>query len=167
MTTITHEHDTDAPAPAYELYRLGSYVGTDIKVVIHLWNHTSLQVKELVERCEREDGNADIAKLLNFPVENRHPSEWEIRTNGIDEASAAMETFVDELPFDAFIVFMEAHPDVRGELSYENCSVRGSITFGLNRKMKRDHRELQWWSQNTGYRSVPYFEFVALEGNHP
>lgn len=167
MTTITHEHGTDAPAPAYELYRLGSYVGTDIKVVIHLWNHTSLQVKELVEACVRADGNADIAKLLNFPVENRCPSEWEVRTNGIDESSAAMSTFVDELPFDAFIVFMEAHPDVRGELSYENCSVRGSITFGLNRKMKRNFRELVWCSEKTGYRSVPYREFVAIEGDNP
>lgn len=167
MTTITHEPGTDAPEPAYNLYRQGSYVGTDIKVVIHLLNHTSLGVKELVEVCIREDGKADVSKLLNFPVENRCPSEWEVRTNGIDEASAAMSTFVDELPFDAFIVFMEAHPDVRGELSYENCSVRGSISYGLNRKMKREHRELGWWSEKTGFKDVPYAEFVAIEGDHP
>jgi hypothetical protein len=167
MTTITHEPGTDAPTPAYDLYRSGSYVGTDIRVVIHLLNHTSLEVKELVEACVREDGKADASKLLNFPVENRCPSEWEIRTNGIDESSAAMCTFVDELPFDAFIVFMEAHPKMNGSLSYENCSVRGSISFGLNGKMKRDHRELQWWSAKTGYKSVPYAEYVAVEGDHP
>jgi hypothetical protein len=80
-----------------------------------------------------------------------------------------MSTFVDKVPFEAFEKFMAEHPDLSGSLTYENHEARGSITFGLSRKQKpiREHRDLQWWSEKTGYKSVPYAEFVQIEGEGP
>lgn len=100
-----------------------------------------------------------------MPEQKKSASRWEVRTNDIDEASAAMSTFVDTVPVEQFIAFMEAHPTLRGTLSYENNAIRGSITFGSRKKKPiREHLDLQWWSVKTGYKSVPYAEFVRIEG---
>jgi hypothetical protein len=107
--------------------------------------------------------------MPEVPEQKKPATPWEIRSNGIDESSAAMSTFVDKVPVEQFEAFMKAHPDIQGTLTYENHEMRGSITFGSLRKREpiREHRDLQWWSVKTGYKSVPYAEFVKIEGEGP
>lgn len=159
---------TNAEAGNVPLWRYGAYVGRDFRIVIHLHSPGCLEVKRLAESSVNGEGKADVTALLGSPVQDRNPSAWDVRSNDIDESSGALSTFVNSIPLQEFTAFMEKNPAIRGTLSYENCEQRGFLKFeSRRRKPLREHQDIRWWSERTGYKEVPYEEFVRIEGEAP
>lgn len=155
--------ENPAPEPKpYKLFRMGSYVGDDLQVTLHMRGPGQL-CKNLATTHVDKDGKANLNSLLVMDVPIRDASAWEIRSDE-DSSSAACVVYLDEFPTQQLESFAKLADTLNIEVWAENCKVRIEHTYKRGKAFYAHEKPVRWWSSETGFKDVSYAEFVTIHG---
>lgn len=147
------------------LWRNGNYVGDDFHLVVSIYSYSDA-LHEFARENTLPTGAADFNRLLGVDTAFRGVTSWEMSVHDTDRHDAVAVGFADVPPNKAFNDFLIAHPSVLGSLHYQSNAVRGSVRTVLSsRKPVVEEMKVRWWSEKTGFREVPYAEYIRIHGN--
>lgn len=147
----------------YSAYRMGTYVGNWVKVVILIAGDDDGSMPVLADKWTTADGKTDLAGMLEHPYSVT--DAWDFGCDGREwSSSIAAVGFVEDFDRGHMDAFAKAHPELRLTVSYETARYNGA--FGYRRGKADGRHTLNVWRANdgTGMKELSYEEFVALEG---
>lgn len=148
----------------FKAYRCGSYVGNDVKVVILIMGSDDGSIGKLADAWTLPNGKADLAGMLSFPYVDTTSWDWGCEDRNEYSSSAAAVGFVDDFDANNMDAFAKKNPDLHITVSYESNRYTG--VGGWRRGKRTDDRFTlsRWTCAETGYRDLPYEQFVAMVG---
>lgn len=155
------ETPTPEPKP-YKLFRMGSYVGDDLMLTFHMMGPGQL-CANLAESHVGKDGKANLNSMLVIDTPIRDASAWEVRKDE-DNSSAACVVYLDAFPAGQLAAFAKLANTLTLEVWAESCTVRIEHSYKRGKPVYAHEKPVRWWSSQTGYRDVPYAEFVRIHG---
>lgn len=151
------------PQQPHKKFRQGSYVGEDdLQLTFHIMGLGQLCANLAATHVDK-DGNANLNSLLVMDVPIRDASKWEVRSDE-DSSSAACVVYIDEFPAEQLALFAKLANTLTIEAWGENCKVRIEHTYKRGKAFYAHSKPIRWWSSETGYKDVPYAEFVRIHG---
>lgn len=159
------ETEASEPQQPYKKFRMGSYVGEDLQVTFHMLGLGQV-CKNLAMTHVDSEGNASISSLLVLnDVDIREPGKWEVK-NDEDSSSAACIFYLDldKFPAQQLESFAKLANALTIEVWAESSTVRIEHSYKNGKAVYAHSKPVRWWSSETGYKDVPYAEFVRIHG---
>lgn len=149
----------------YSAYRMGTYVGNWVKVVILISGDDDGSMPVLADRWTTPEGTADFAGMLGQPYTDT--DAWDFGCEGRNEFSSSVAAvgFLEDFDRKHMDAFAKAHPDLNITVSWESGRYNGHAGYSRGKYVSGRHTLNAWRANDgTGMKDLPYEEFVALEG---